>query len=187
MLNATPLLPRFLAGSHSACAELFTRVRPGQIRHARRVIGPGIPGVCDPEDLAQLVFVRLWQEVQSGKGIRDRLTDTPSLLGALGLLTRQCAGTMRRDMLRPKRDATRTVHWDDGTGAEVPARGADPVPTEWPAHWTERQQRVATLRSEGWLLGEIAERVECSLRTVERELRWIGEDLARGSAGFAST
>jgi hypothetical protein len=159
----------------------------------RRLVGlararlQGVPRrAADEEDVALSAFDSFCQGVQAGRF--PRLSDRDDLWQVLVLLTARKAGRLRRHEQRQKRGGGRVQAATDLTGPD--AEGADalaeimgPEPTpEFAAQVAEECRRLLgllndeTLRSialakmEGYSIEEIADRLSCAPRTVQRKI-----------------
>lgn len=180
MPATTLLLGRLKRGSASALGGLVARFFDGQVPRARRCLGRGYRGVDDPEDVVLSAFRRLFADAQRPGEFRDRLQDTDSFLAALNLLIRQRSAKARRDASAQRRDQGRTVREGDVTveaGAlldGLAGRCADEVGyreltgTLLDVLVEPDQRLVAGMLIAGHTEGEIAARLGCVVRTVQR-------------------
>jgi DNA-directed RNA polymerase specialized sigma24 family protein len=184
----TPKITRFRAGSESAFAELFALFYPRQVRQAEALLGHRRTGLCDGEDIALSAFRSFWREGIAGH-FPGGLEDTSGLLAVLRLLTTQKALKARQFNRRKKRDLRRTVRAAD----QLAAIGSDPSGEtglnpvdDLPTTLSPRQRTIARMAGEGWERAEIADRLGCSIRTVDRELADIRRVIRDQFTGLSS-
>jgi hypothetical protein len=177
MPTVTILLQRVTQGSQSAFLGLVNRMWDRQLSFSRLLMRNTI-NAKDQDDLNNLVFYQLWDEVQLRRPITQLLNSTDGLLAVLRLYTCQQLDRIRRDESRHKRDYRRTILQtdlaaDSSTAAqhEHAVRTAYPVdPADWPTSLTPRQRHIVTLLNDGWLREELPSQLHCSLRTIRREI-----------------
>jgi DNA-directed RNA polymerase specialized sigma24 family protein len=134
--------------------------------------------MADEEDVALSAFDSFCRD--TGRGLFPRLNDRDDLWRLLLLLTAQKALELRRHEHAQKRDAARTA------GEEALERIAGPEPSPaFAAQVAEECRRLLALlpdeplrnlavwKMEGYENEEIAARLGCAVRTVERRLRVI--------------
>lgn len=173
MPTVTLLIDRLKAGSRSALAAIGGRFQSYRLIQAKCQLGPGYAGLHQPEDVANLVLHRLWREVQAGRKLGVELSDTASLIAALGLLTRQQVQKVREYEGRASRAAARTV----ALSTDSPAATEPASTLELPDGLSPRQRHVAELLAAGWIQEELPAVFGCSLSTIYRDVKVIGSRL----------
>jgi DNA-directed RNA polymerase specialized sigma24 family protein len=148
-----------------------------QLRGLRRKVA------ADEEDVALSAFDSLCRNAQNG--VFPRLDDRDDLWQVLLVLTIRKAQSLARREKRLKRGAGRVVTFADLDDQDLDAvLGAEPTPAVALqfAEECERRlrcledeslQRVAQWKLEGYTNREIAERLDCVEKTVERKLKSI--------------
>lgn len=139
----------------------------------------GFRRVVDEDDLAQEVFLRF------ARYWRVRPLDPPARTGEelwtlLAIITRHTARDEARFLHADRRDISRTTGSPDG---ELPDRRYNPEADVELRDLLDRvriglspeERRVLTLRLQSHTVPEIAQRLGCSSRTVERRLRTLAD------------
>lgn len=185
-------IDKLKAGDEQAAQVIWERYFRRVMEVARRRLGALQKRVADEEDVAASVFESLCLGAAAGRF--TQLQDRDDLWKLILTLTRQKAVDQIRRETRQKRGAG-AVRGDSvfrSPGADGEAEGAgiaehvDGPPTPeflaMVAEYSEmlfsqltepRTREVAELRLEGYSNTEIAERLEISLRSVERKLQLI--------------
>jgi DNA-directed RNA polymerase specialized sigma24 family protein len=171
-------------GDPAAAQQLWERYFHRLVWLARRRLGTAAPRVGDEEDAALSAFASFCRGVEAGRF--PQLDDRDSLWKVLVVLTARKVSHLMRDEGRQKRGGAR-VSLDpemDGGALLHQVFSREPTP-EFAAEVAEQYQRllarlgdpelirVANLKMEGYTNEEIAGRLECTTRTVERRLRII--------------
>jgi DNA-directed RNA polymerase specialized sigma24 family protein len=175
-------LGQLRGGDHQAAAALWQHYFARLVELARGQLRGAPRRAADEEDVALSAFDSFCRG--AGAGRFPQLADRDSLWRLLVVLTARKAAHLKRDAGRQKR----------GGGLEAPAAGAGPDleqvldagPTpEFAAEMAEEAQRlldglgdqelrtVALWKMEGYSNEEIAQRLDCGLRSVGRNLRVI--------------
>ncbi len=164
------------AGAQPLWERYFQRL----VDVARRHLRGASRRAADEEDVALSAFDSFWRAAAAGRF--PQLADRDDLWRILVTITARKALHMLRDEGRLKRGGGAGVIEDEEALEQV--IGAEPTP-EFAAQVAEEHQRlldqlpdpvlrtVALWKMEGYTTDEIAERLGCSPRTVERKLRLI--------------
>jgi DNA-directed RNA polymerase specialized sigma24 family protein len=174
------------AGDAGAAQKLWERYFPRLLGLARKKLQGAKKGVADEEDVALNAFDSFCRGAEAGRF--PRLDDRDNLWQLLVVLTARKAWHLRRDEQRHKR--AKVVSWEeitppspDESGVEE-ILGSEPTP-EFAALVAEEYQlllarledseleAIAVWKMEGYTNVEIAGKLECTPRTVERKLRII--------------
>lgn len=174
---------------------LFRRFAKRLLAFARKKLGRGVRRKVDEEDIIQSVFTTL-AEIRSKK--RPDLETSDELWGLLARLTRRKCVKYRRRFYAQRRDVRR----EQLAGAYPDERHYEfqvdqPLPDETVAAQDviefvtrgldETQRGICLLRLAGFSIQEIADKMECSERTVYRVLALVRERLeAEDAAGTAA-
>jgi DNA-directed RNA polymerase specialized sigma24 family protein len=185
----TGWINRLQAGDQAAAQPLWECYFERLVRLARGKLGAANRAAADEEDVALSAFDSFCRAAECGRF--PQLFDRNDLWRLLVTLTERKAVNLLRAQRRLKRDAGRTCA-ESGPGLDgLPGR--EPTP-EFAALVVEECQRLlkllgddtlrrlALLKLEGWTNEEIARRLGCALRAVERKLAlirssWEGEML----------
>lgn len=173
---------------------VFRRFARRLLAFARKKLGRGVRRKVDEEDVIQSVFTTL-AEIQSKK--RPDLEISDELWGLLARLTRRKCVKYRRRFYAQRRDVRR----EQLAGAYPDERHYEfqvdqPLPDETVAAQDaiefvtrgldETQRGICLLRLAGFSIQEIADKMECSERTVYRVMALVRERLeAEDAAGMA--
>ncbi len=165
-------------GEEAAARELWDRYFRRLVGLARKKLFGGKPAV-DEEDVALSAFASFCRGAEAGRF--PELSDRRSLWRLLVVLTARKAAHVLRDQARHKRGGPAAEAGDAELAAIV---GREPTP-EFAAQVAEECQRlldrledgdlraVALWKMEGYTNEEIATRLGCVPRTVDRKLRAI--------------
>jgi RNA polymerase sigma factor (sigma-70 family) len=182
-----------------AFAELVTRYLPVLSSLAGRRAGPELAAVVDPESLALRTLLKFRQSARNG-GAARQVADRTEFVHLLLAIAAQRVLRARRHHTRKCRDVRRTVRDADApqSAGEAPLwealPGREPSP-DWDATYADtlaaylaglspQHRRMVRLRLDGLEHAEIAVALDCSVRTVERQLaaaRRVLEDRIRVS------
>jgi DNA-directed RNA polymerase specialized sigma24 family protein len=179
--SVTHWLGPLKAGDEEAARRLWGRYFAGLVRLAHARLRDTPRGAADEEDVALSAFHSLCNGAAAGRF--PRLEDRDDLWRLLATLTaRKAVDQIRRDG-RQKRGGGRVAGEAD---AQALARVAGDEPTpEFAALMAEEYlyllgrlddealRRIAAWKLEGYTNDEIAARLGCGLRTVERKLAVI--------------
>jgi DNA-directed RNA polymerase specialized sigma24 family protein len=179
----THLIQLLKEGDREAAQGLWEAYFQRLIGLARAQLARAPRTVADAEDVALSAFYSFYR--RAGRGEFPRLEDRNDLWQLLFVLTVRKAINLVRYQGRKSRDSSRVVNLSDLDGMDVDlVIGREPSP-ELAAEMIEECRRLldllpdATLRSvaiwkmEGYTSGEIAARLGCIEKTVERKLRAI--------------
>ena len=190
--SITRLIRLVEAGDHDAASELWDKSYPQLLQYCRGKLPDRLRRVLDEEDVALSAFKSFCLRAEKGSfGVIDGRDSFWRLLYSIA--SRKAAGYVR-DQYRQKRGGGRVVgesgfghHKDDGPGKTIndveDSSGGEfsleqfslECQSMLDALEDEVLQTVALLRVEGYSVEEIADRVGCAKRTVERRLRLIRE------------
>ncbi|HEY7157333.1 MAG TPA: ECF-type sigma factor [Gemmataceae bacterium] len=176
----TGWVSRLQAGDQAAAQPLWESYFERLVRLARGRLGAANRAAADEEDVALSAFNSFCRAAECGRF--PQLRDRNDLWRLLILFTERKAINLLRAQHRHKRGAGR-VFVESGAGLDgLPGR--EPTP-EFAARVVEEHERLlgllgndilrrlAQLKLEGWANEEIAERLGCAVRTVERKLAMI--------------
>jgi DNA-directed RNA polymerase specialized sigma24 family protein len=206
--SVTQWLDQAQAGQAEAAQQLWQRYFDRLVRLARGKLHGAPHGMADEEDVALSAFDSFYRGIEQGRF--PRLSDRDNLWKLLVVITARKAGKLKRDASRQKRGGSREqdVSTPHDASAPPPAAskgkdddleldelvGREPSP-EFAAQVAEECQRlldglkddmaraVALAKMEGYTNEEIARKLDCAPRTVERKLavirgRWEKEEQA---------
>ena len=172
------------AGDADAAQQLWQRYFGRLVALARSKLRGSPVAVADEEDVALSAFDSCYRGIEQGRF--PRLADRDNLWSLLVVITARKAGKLKRDASRQKRGGTREEQ--AGNNMDVPELeaiiGPEPSP-DFAVQVAEEYQRlldglgddlaraVAMGKMEGYRNEEIATKLDCALRTVERKLRVI--------------
>jgi DNA-directed RNA polymerase specialized sigma24 family protein len=188
--SVTHWIRQLQAGDREAAQHLWERYFHQLVTLARNRLR-GVPrAAADEEDVALSAFDSFYRRAEQGQF--PHLHDRQDLWQLLVVITLRKAIGLRRHERRTKRGGGTALHeggMSEGDSsadglvlAEVISREPDP---EFAAQVTDnfehllnqlgdaRLQSVAVLKMEGWTIEEIAAKVSCVPRTVDRRLRLI--------------
>jgi RNA polymerase sigma factor (sigma-70 family) len=166
-------------GDQEAAQKLWERYFHRLVGLARRHLQDARRRAADEEDVALEAFNSLCRGVEDGRF--PKLDDRDDLWRILVVLTTRKAGRLRRHEGQQKRGGL-TPGGEGGPALEEIV-GREPTP-EFAAEVAEECERllssldgnlaaVARCKMEGYTNAEIAQRLNCSPRTVERKLELI--------------
>jgi DNA-directed RNA polymerase specialized sigma24 family protein len=176
------------AGDPAAVECLWGRYFERLVGLARTQLGGTPRRAADEEDVALSAFDSFCRGVERGRF--PELLDRHSLWRLLVTLTLRKANALRRDERRQKRGAGRVVVESELEGMADSSAGLEQIidrePTpELAVEVAEECRRLlgrlndpalqslALLKMEGYTNGELAARLGCGQRTIERKLRLI--------------
>lgn len=189
--NVSHWIDRVKTGDSEASERLWNHYYERLVKAARAKLQGQNRGPSDEEDIAVSVFESFYRA--AGKGRFSDLFGRDDLWRLLlKMSARKIVDRRRRDATQKRGegarilslDAKKTSHGDDGLILEV--IGDDPSP-EMVASMTESFQRIldhlgdgqlqqiAVGKMEGYSNAELAQRFDCSERTIERRLNLIRE------------
>lgn len=167
-------------GDAEALANLWQRYFDRVARVARHKLGGMRRRAADEEDVALSVFATFYRAAEEGR--LPQVSNRDDLWYLLLSLTTQKAVDQIRHEQREKRGGG--VLRGESALIAIGAVAGDGLPPEFPVIVAEecsrlldlldeRLRRVAMNKMDGYTNEEIAERLDCSLSTVERSLRLI--------------
>lgn len=185
--SVTAWIQSLKAGDSHAAERLWERYFQRLAALARTRLNGAPRAAADEEDVALSVFDSLCRGAADGRF--PQLADRQNLWPLLVVLTVRKAADLVQSERRQKRGGGNVVaegqlHPDcHGLGALHEALGREPTP-EFSAIMEEESRRlldrlgsplreIALYKLDGWRNSEIAERLQCGLRTVERRLELI--------------
>jgi RNA polymerase sigma factor (sigma-70 family) len=180
--SVTLFFNRLKSGDDEAAVGLWKRFFPRLAGLARKTLLGRPQKMADAEDAVQSAFASFCQHARAGD---FEIADRSELWNLLGLITKRKARAQARREAAAKRGGGRTLE-------EGALRGPEgrPLPLDQAAegmthedfdlHVTELLERLepalrefAVLRAMGFQNREIAERLDCTERKVERKLQLI--------------
>lgn len=194
--DITDMLPRMRAGDEAAAELLWQHYYRQLVHFARRRL-EGVPrGAVDEEDVALSALFSFCRGMEEGRFAA--VGDRDDLWKLLVTITARKACAKRRHEYADKRDARRVrgggprrdssderLHELDHLAAVTPAAADDVVDNcrKLLGCLDEKSRQIAVWRLQGYSKAEIAEKLGCVRRTVERKLERIREKWSR--LGFA--
>jgi DNA-directed RNA polymerase specialized sigma24 family protein len=180
----TQWLGQAQAGDPAAAQQLWERYFGRLVAFARVKLQGAPRGMADEEDVALSAFDSFYRGAQQGRF--PQLNDRDNLWRLLVIITARKAANLKRDAGRQKRGGGRA---EEAAPREPDAEleavlGREPSP-EFAAQVAEECQRllgglgeellrtVALAKMEGYTNEEIAQKLRCAPRTVERKLGLI--------------
>ncbi|MGO9599208.1 MAG: ECF-type sigma factor [Isosphaeraceae bacterium] len=190
--SVTRLIRMLKSGDRLAAQELWEAYFQKLIGLARARLARASTTMADAEDVALSAFDSFYRRAERGEF--PRLEDRDDLWQLLFVLTVRKAINLVRYQGRKSRGSGRLVSLSDLDGLEADlVLSTEPSP-EFAAEMVDECRRLlellpdATLRSvalwkmEGYSNGEIAQRLGCVNKTVERKLRAIREVWSGGAS-----
>ena len=181
--SVTRLIGMLKVGNRLAAQELWEAYFQRLVGLARARLDRAPTPVADAEDVALSAFDSFYRRAERGEF--PRLDDRDDLWQVLFVLTVRKAINLVRYQGRKSRGAGRLVSLSDLEGLDVDSvLGAEPSP-ELAAEMVDECRRlldllpdarlrsVALWRMEGYSNGEIAARLSCVEKTIERKLHLI--------------
>jgi len=188
--SVTNWLQALKDGNDDAAQQLWERYFTQLVNLARHRLGDFPRRVADEDDVANSAFASFCQRAKEGRF--PRLNDRDDLWRLLAVITARKAVDLVQRESRQKRGGGRLPGFElSDEQARQLAIGNEPTP-EFAAQFAEEFRRLlgrlgedslrraALLKFEGHSNAEIAEELDCSLRSVERKLQvirsiWEGE------------
>ncbi len=180
--SVTMFFHQLQAGDQAAVQPLWQRYLPRLLGLARKTLAGQPSPVLEPDDAVQSAFVSFWQRARQGE---FRIADRNDLWNLLGVITVRKARNQARRERADKRGGGRVVSEGvltkpDGTplpleeaAAALPSADFDLHSEELLNRLDEELRTFAVLRLMGWTNREIADRLDCTERKVERKLNLI--------------
>jgi DNA-directed RNA polymerase specialized sigma24 family protein len=180
--SVTVFFNQLRLGDEAAAMGLWAHFLPRLTGLARKTLAGRPQKMADAEDAVQCAFASFFQHVRAGE---FEIADRGDLWNLLGLITTRKARAQVRRELAEKRGGGRIVEEGALTGPQ-----GSPLPLDqavaamatgdFDLHVVELLERlepalreIAMLRMLGFLNREIADRLQCTERKVERKLRLI--------------
>jgi DNA-directed RNA polymerase specialized sigma24 family protein len=178
--SVTQWISRLKGGEASAAGQLWQAYFPRLVGLARHKLGPRPRRLADEEDVALSAFKSLCLGAAGGRF--PQLADRDSLWPLLVVLTAHKAHDLIKYEQRQKRGGGSPPAVAEGEGIQA-ALSREPTP-EFAAMVAENcavllerlepaPRQIAQWKLDGYTNGEIAQRLGCGLRTVERRLELI--------------
>jgi DNA-directed RNA polymerase specialized sigma24 family protein len=188
--SITTWLNQLKVGENDAARPLWEAYFGQLVRLARKKLAETPRRVADEEDVALAAFQSFCGGVEKGRF--PKLDDRDDLWQILVMLTARKAADERQSVRRQKRGGGRVrgesvfVNGDGSSSANGLRQivGREPTP-DFAAEVAERLgqllgaldnaglRSIALLKMEGWSNEEVATRLDCGVRTVERKLSLI--------------
>lgn len=179
--SVTRFFDQLRAGDPAAAGELWARFFPRLVALARRVLAGRPQRAADADDAAQSAFASFCLRVKAGE---LRASDRNELWNLLGVITDRKARQQARRERAEKRGGGRVLDEGaltrpDGTPLPLDEAAAGPADEfdlhceELLAQLTPELREFALLRLLGVRNREIADRLGCTERKVERKLNLI--------------
>jgi RNA polymerase sigma factor (sigma-70 family) len=181
------LIDRLKKGDHDALTPLWKRYFPRLAALARRHLDKRMRRVVDGEDVAATALESFCTKAERGEF--TQLHDRADLWSLLVAITMHKVTDERRRQRRGKRTVDRTIgdadfdpfetrdRWDNVPDPELSPEDVvmmeDQIGHLLYQLKTDELRTVAILRLYGYTVPEIAERMRCVTRTVERRLEGI--------------
>lgn len=187
--TAGELLARWQAGDQQAATALFHRYADRLIALARSRVSGHLTHRVDPEDVVQSAYRSFFADARKGRYASSAGGELWQLLVSITLhkLHKQI-----NRLRTQKRSVAREQHLPDAGalhGLHAAVLAQEPSPVEAVALTDEVEQlmrrldsverQILQLRLQGHNLGEIADQVNCSERTIRRALDEIKQQLRK--------
>jgi DNA-directed RNA polymerase specialized sigma24 family protein len=170
--SVSNLIDQFKAGDQDAARRLWDRYFTRLAELARRRLKPMPGGEADEEDLALSAFASFFRAAADGRF--PELADRNQLWALLvGFLRRKACDHWRRLMRGEGPGLELREVMDQGPTPELAASMADECRRLLGSLGEGSLRDIALLKLEGYTDKEIADRLDCGLRTVERKLERI--------------
>ncbi len=176
--SITRLIPDLLQGDEIAIEELWRKYVSRMEGLARPLMAPLPAGAGDEQDVAQSAFHAFCEAVANGQA--RRLDSRDELWRLLATISRNKATDRVRRELRDRRgggagaasDGLEHLAIDEASPSEVAQlqEAMDELFAALDASGDPKLKLIATMRLEGAETQEIADRLGCTARTVQRKL-----------------
>lgn len=169
-------------GDPSAAEQLWVRFHPRLAALARKCLAGQPQAAADADDAVQSAFASFCQRVRGGQFTID---DRQDLWNLLGLITKRKARAQVRRELAGKRGGGQVLNEGalvrpDGSPGRLDEAAGELAPPEFDLHVAELLEQlepevreIAVCRLMGFRNREIADRLQCTERKVERKLQLI--------------
>ncbi len=170
------LLRRYQTGEQEAATQLYLRYAARLLGLAQAQTGQDLRSRIDPDDIVQSVFRTFFRRAREGQYEAPDGDELWRLFLVIGLHKIRDAAAHHR---AARRNVSRTQRLSDADGFDEPAAAALEVAEttlrltieELMEQLSQNQREIVTMRLAGATVGEIAGRLQRSLRTVERTLQ----------------
>lgn len=181
----TDFFVQLRSGDETAANKLWAYFFPQLLGLARKTLGHRPGGMADAEDAVQSAFVSFWQRTERGEFEGELNRD--NLWSLLGVITSRKAMKQSRRERAQKRGGGKVLNetalrgpGSAGDGfnldqliGDLPAQEFDLHCQELLLMLDEDLRTFALLRLAGYKNSEIADRLDCTERKVERKLQLI--------------
>lgn len=175
------------SGSEDAAEVLYERYAGRLFGLARGQMSGTVRSLSDPEDIVQSAFRSLF------RGVSEGTFQAPEGRSIWNLLAVIAVNKVRRRSSRNRSvQAMTSVSSGDETSGPIDAQ-AGPSPEQMDTalresleHLESSDQAIAMLRLQGYQVDEIAEQLGRSVRTIERALQRIREQLSDRISGLTA-
>jgi len=180
--SVTLFFNRLRGGDDAAAVGLWNQFFPRMAGMARKTLAGRPQKVADAEDAVQSAFASFCQHAKAGDFV---IGDRSDLWNLLGLITKRKARAQFRREMTEKRGGGRTLDEGelaspDGGPLALDRAAAEMRTEDFDLHAAELLERLdpelrelAVLKAMGFLNREIAGRLECTERKIERKLQLI--------------
>jgi RNA polymerase sigma factor (sigma-70 family) len=181
--SITHAFQQLRAGDALAAGELFERFFPRLVGLAKKTLAGRPQRAADADDAAQSAFASFCQRASGGQfGDLLKRDDLWNLLGTItvrkslqqarreGAAKRGGGATLGEDLLRDP--AGRQAALED-LAVQMPVHEFDLACEELLAQLDDEQRQIAILRLMGYRNREVAEKLDCTERKVERKLQLV--------------
>jgi DNA-directed RNA polymerase specialized sigma24 family protein len=180
--SVTYFFGQLQAGDSAAAEQIWLRFFPRLAALARKSLAGRPQQMADADDAAQSAFASFCQRVRGGE---FSIADRDDLWNLLGLITKRKARAQVRRELAEKRGGGKVLGEGalakpDGSPLPLDEAAGELAPPEFDASVEElldqlepEVREIAVLRLLGYRNREIAERLDCTERKVERKLQLI--------------
>lgn len=180
--SVTVFFNQLKAGDAAAAAGIWTHYFPRLAGLARKTLAGRPQGAADADDAVQSAFASFCQRTQAGE---VEIADRSDLWNLLGLITKRKALAQTRREMAVKRGGGRVVPEGALTGPQglpltLDQAAAAMTTGDFDLHVAELLEQLepalrefAVFRAMGFTNREIAQRLECTERKVERKLQLV--------------
>lgn len=180
--SVTLLFDQLQRGDPSAAEQLWMRFHPRLVALARKCLQGRPQAVADADDAVQSAFASFCHRVRGGQ---FTIGDRDDLWNLLGLITKRKARAQVRRELAGRRGGGRTLDEGalvrpNGSPLSLDEATGELAPGEFDLHVSElleqlepQVREIAICRLMGFHNREIATKLDCTERKVERKLQLI--------------